>query len=120
MLLNRYEDFLKKTVSIIEVFSYTISIIIIAISIVYSVLNYIKEYANPTKAYFDTRLILGESISLALSFILSVEILKLFYIKSYRQLVMLASLVLLKLIISYYLTVEIESTPKQFKPYQMN
>jgi len=120
MVLNRYEDFLKNSISIIEVFSYTISVIIIAISIVYSVFNYVKEYTNPTKAYFDTRLILGESISLALSFILSIEILKLFYIKNYKQLVMIASLVLLKLIISYYLTVEIENIPKQFKPHQIN
>jgi len=116
MLLNKYEDFLKNSVSIIEIFSYTISVIIIAVSIVYSVVNYVKEYKNPTKAYFDTRLILGESISLALSFILSVEILKLFYIKSYKQLVMIVSLVLLKLTISYYLTSEIESTPKKFQP----
>jgi len=120
MLLNKYEDFLKNSVSIIEIFSYTISVIIIAISIIYSVLNYVKEYNNPTKAYFHTRLILGESISLALSFILSVEILKLFYVKSYKQLVMIVSLVLLKLTISYYLTTEIETTPKIFQPKQMN
>ena len=120
MLLNKYEDFLKNSVSIIEIFSYTISVIIIAISIVYSVVNYVKEYNNPTKAYFDTRLILGESISLALSFLLSVEILKLFYVKSYKQLVMIISLVLLKLIISYYLTSEIKSTPKKFKPSIMS
>ena len=101
--LNKYEDFLKSSVLIIEVFTYTISVIIIALSIVFSVLNYIKEFNHPTRAFYDTRLILGESVSLALSFILSVEILRLFYVKTYKQLVMIVSLCLLKLIISYFL-----------------
>ena len=102
-LLNNYDGFLKNTITIIEALAYTIAIIIISFSILKSIVNYIKEYNNPVRDFYDTRLILGESLSLALTFILSVEVLKLFYIKSYKQLVMIVSLVLLKLLISYYL-----------------
>ena len=111
IFLNNYENFLKNSVLAIEVFTYTISIIIIGLSIIYSVLNYVKEFHNPTKAFYDTRLILGESVELALSFILCVEILKLFYVKTYKQLVMIVSLCLLKLTITYFLSYEIKTSP---------
>ena len=111
-LLNNYDDFLKNTVTIIEVFVYTISIIIIVLSIIISVVNYAREFNRPTKAFYDTRLILGQSVSLALSFILSVEILRLFYVKTYKQLIMIISLCSLKLLISYFLSYEIDTTPK--------
>ena len=111
-LLNNYDGFLKNTITVIEALAYTIAIIIISFSIFKSIVNYIQEYNNPVKDFYDTRLILGESLSLALTFILSVEVLKLFYIKSYKQLVMIVSLVLLKLLISYFLEYEIKTTPK--------
>ena len=112
LLLNNFNDFLQDVVSIIQIFAYTISVIIIGLSIINSVVNYIQEYNYPTKAFYDTRLILGESITLALSFILSIEVLKLFYVKNYKQLIIIVTLVLLKLGISYFLDYEIRSTPK--------
>jgi uncharacterized membrane protein len=112
-----YENYLKNSVEIIEIFTYTISVIIILLSVFYSIFTLGKEINNYEKAFNDTRLILGESISLALSFILSVEILKIFYIKTYKQLVIIASLTLLKLVINYYLLNEIEKDkPQKPKP----
>jgi len=110
--LESYENFLKGSVTVIEVFSYTISVIIIGVSVVYSVFTYITEYKQPEIALADTKLILGESIALALSFILAIEILKIFYIKTYKQLVIIISLILLKLTINYFLLNEIEKTIK--------
>jgi uncharacterized membrane protein len=110
--LESYENFLKGTVTIIEIFAYTISVIIIGISVVYSLFTYITEYKHPQIAFADTKLILGQSIALALSFILSIEILKIFYIKTYKQLVIIVSLTLLKLTINYFLLNEIEKTIK--------
>jgi uncharacterized membrane protein len=115
-----YSNFLQNSVSIIEIFIYTISVIIILLSVLYSIFILGKEINDYEKAFEDTRLILGESISLALTFILSVEILKIFYIKTYKQLVIIASLTLLKLVINYYLLNEIEKDkdqkPKSQKP----
>jgi uncharacterized membrane protein len=111
--LNNYENFLKNSVLIIEVFTYTISVIIISISVIYSAFIYIYEYKNIQQAFEDSRLFLGESISLSLSFILAVEILKIFYIKSYKQLIIIVSLTLLKLTINYFLLNEIDKVTKK-------
>ena len=43
-------------------------------------------------------------IAIALSFILGVEILKLFYIKTYKQLIIVATLVAIKLFVRNYKT----------------
>jgi uncharacterized membrane protein len=111
-LLHGYEKFLQKIVSIIEIVAYSFSVIIITISIFVSIFIYIMEYKNPEKSFVDTRINLGEAISLALSFILSVEILKIFYIKTYKQLIIVASVTLLKLTINKYLLQEINDALK--------
>jgi uncharacterized membrane protein len=111
-LLNGYEKFLQKIVSVIELVAYSFSVIIITISIFVSIFIYIMEYKNPEKSFVDTRINLGEAISLALSFILSVEILKIFYIKTYKQLIIVASVTLLKLTINKYLLQEINDALK--------
>ena len=88
--------------------TYTIAVIIITISISKGIYIYINEF-NTQKAYNDVRLILGESISLSLTFILCIEVLKVFYIKSYQQMILIVSLTLLKIIIGYYLEYEIST-----------
>lgn len=120
VFVKNYDMFLKNLVSIVEVFTYTVSIVIISISIVKSIINYIQEYNYTTNAFFDTRLILGQSISLALTFVLSVEVLRLFYVKSYKQLIIIATLVILKLFISYFLDIEIKTTPTNLLNYSTN
>jgi uncharacterized membrane protein len=105
--LIEYENVLKNGVTIMEVFTYSISVIIISISIVKAVAIYILEYNDVEKAFEDSRFFLGESVSLALSFILAVEILKIFYIKSYKQLIFVVVLTSLKLTVNYFLTKEL-------------
>ena len=98
-LYNKYKKLLKLIVNIVEILTYTIAITIIT----FSIYIYIIEFNYPEKSYNDTRNILGNAISLALSFILCIEVLKIFYIQTYHQLVMLVTLILLKIIIGYYL-----------------
>ena len=113
--LNGYEKFLQKIVSFVEIVAYSFSVIIITISIIVSIFIYIMEYKNPEISFVDTRINLGEAISLALSFILSVEILKIFYIKTYKQLIIVASVTLLKLTINKFLLEEIDDAIKNKK-----
>ena len=113
LTLQIYENYLKKIVSIFELFTYTISIIIIATSIIHSFFIYYHDYNNPLKMFDDIRLTLGESISLSLSYILSVEILKIFYIKTYKQLTIVVTVCLLKIIINNYLLNEIKDATKE-------
>jgi hypothetical protein len=111
--IDNYTDKLKNTVNIIEIFTYTISLLIIVISLVYSVFIFVKEINNISLAYNDVRLALGESISLALTFILAIEILKIFYVKTYKQLIIVVTLTLLKLVITYFLMIEIKEIQKK-------
>jgi len=111
--INNYSNHLKYIVSIIEIITYTVAVIIISISIIYSIFILVKEFNNVNLAFEDTRLSLGESISLALSFILAIEILKIFYIKNYKQLIIIVVLTLLKLTINYFLTFEIDNIQKK-------
>ena len=53
-----------------------------------------------------------KQISLLLSFVLAIEILKFFYVRSYRQLVIVASLGLLKITISYFMAQEMTKLKK--------
>jgi uncharacterized membrane protein len=61
----------------------------------------------------EAKIRLSNSISLALSFILSIEILKIYYIKTYKQLIIVSALVLLKLTVNYFLTLDINDAQKK-------
>jgi len=103
----KYKDFLEKGITIIQFISYTVSFILITISIFKSTIIYIVDYNKPQILFDKIKLTLSESSELALSFILSVEILKLFFINTYKQLVIILTLVVIKIIISYFLETEI-------------
>jgi uncharacterized membrane protein len=106
-----YQNLLFKGVNILQLISYTISFLLIAFGIIKSAFFYIDDYINlntdNTTSFNNARLVLGESSALALSFILGVEILKLFFIKTYKQLIIVVSLVIIKLLVSYFLLKEI-------------
>ena len=111
--VNRYTSALKSSISMIEIVTYTVSVLIIIVSIIKAIYIYIHESSNFEQAFIDTRSILGDAVSLALSFILCVEVLKFFYIKTYHQLVIVVVLTLLKLIIEFYLENQMPSEPTQ-------
>lgn len=115
--VEKYQNYLNNGIIIVQLLAYTISFLLITISIIRSIHTYIVEYIDPNvdtlTAFEHTRLDLGESCALALSFILGVEILKLFHIHTYKQLIIVVSLVGIKLLINYFLIKEIETTLKK-------
>ena len=106
-IIKNYDIFLEKCIYTVESIAYTISFILITLSIFKSIFIYIREYNKPIQAFMNTRLILGESVALSLSFILGIELLKLFYIKSYKQLIIVICLVLIKMLVTLFLLKEI-------------
>lgn len=108
-IIEKYQQILHDGIYIIQAIAYTISFLLISTSIIRSSYIYVSEYNNRLQAFMDTKLDLGESSALALSFILGVEILKLFYIKTYKQLIIVICLVAIKLLVSYFLINEIEN-----------
>jgi uncharacterized membrane protein len=111
-IVEKYKNSLHYGVYIIQIFTYTISFAIISISIVISSYIYFRNFTLQDKAYSITKLYLSRSISIALSFILGIEILRLFYIKTYKQLIFVATLVAIKLSVTYFLSKEIDKSKK--------
>lgn len=107
---SKFQEKLMTGVHIVQILAYSISFVLIFTSIIKSVCIYVLEYSNPLQAYVDTRLNLGEAVVLSLSFILGAEILKLFYINSYKQLIIVAGLVAIKLLVTYLLSNEIQKS----------
>tara|TARA_Y100000991_G_C21962697_1_gene345266 strand:+ start:1374 stop:1727 length:354 start_codon:yes stop_codon:yes gene_type:complete len=104
---------LRKT---IEYFDIIVSLIVLIIFSYNIILTSYTFFLNnsPLREKIDKKIHLIESISLSLSFILCIEILKIFYIKHYKQLIIVCSLVIIKLLISFFINHEIkEETKKQ-------
>jgi uncharacterized membrane protein len=114
---EKYQQILNIGINIIEIISYTISFLLISFGIIKSAYIYLIETINPNidsiRVFTDAKINLSESIALSLSFILGVEILKIFYIKSYKQLIFVVCLVLIKLLITYFLLQEIAKDSEQ-------
>jgi uncharacterized membrane protein len=105
-----YDKFLKDSIQLIVFLNYTIVVIIILISVIRAIYYYIKYFKyGSILSSVSGRIILGEAVSLALSFILSVEILRFFYVQSYKQLVIVVSFVFLKILINYFLQNQIKN-----------
>jgi len=114
-LLIIYQEFLKKGISIVQIIAYTVAFIIISINILKSMKFYILDYNNTQMAFDNIRLTLGKSCELALSFILGVEILRLFFVNTYKQLVIVITLVAIKIFISYFLEHELKHIRHKIK-----
>lgn len=105
--LNKLSNFLKLDINFLEILIYFLAVIIIVISVFQSTVAYFTDLIHKEDNIYMIKSNILENITLALSFILSIEILKIFYIKTYKQLIIVASLVALKLIINYFITLEI-------------
>jgi uncharacterized membrane protein len=118
--IDKYQSFLQKGIYITQSIGYTISFLFITFGIIKTFIFYTIQHiniqnnkkTNELTNFTNANLTLGESNALALSFILGVEILKLFYIKTYKQLVIVVTLVIIKLLVSYYLLKEIKEDVK--------
>ena len=83
------------------------------ISIYYYTLNFDKGEL----ATLEAKIKLSNAISLSLNFILTIEILKIYFIKTYKQLIIVSTLVILKLVLNYFLTLEIDDSQRKKKLY---
>lgn len=114
--IDKYEAILNTGTNTIKLIAYTISFLLITISIIKTAFIYVYEILDPVfddrTFFFNAKLNLGEATALALSFILGVEILRLLFIKTYKQLVFVVCLVFIKLIINWFLSREIDKISK--------
>jgi hypothetical protein len=123
-----YREFFNKNLKLIIEYI-EIFIIIIAITILFITISkvIIKYFYNINYSlnyeYIDIdkyKLFMLKQISFLLSFVLAIEILKIFYIRNYRHLVIIGSLGILKLIMSYYIAQEIDVLKNDIKLFNYN
>lgn len=110
-IIYNYIQNLNGAVNILQAVVYTISFLLISISTVKTIILYVSDYLNPNvndlATFNNARISLSESVVLSLSFITGVEILKLFDVKTYKQLIIVVCLVIIKLLVGFFLTKEI-------------
>ena len=107
---------LKLIIEYIEIAIIIFAIVILLISSSKVIFNYFYNISNSINDQYEDidtyKLFMLKQISLLLSFALAIEILKFFYVRSYRQLVIVASLGLLKITISYFMAQEMTELKK--------
>lgn len=107
---------LKLIIEYIEIAIIIFAIVILLISSTKVIFNYFYNISNSINDKYEDidtyKLFMLKQISLLLSFLLAIEILKIFYVRSYRQLVIVASLGLLKITISYFMAQEMTELKK--------
>lgn len=115
--LKNSQKILMKFISIVQFIAYIIAFLLISVGIINSFIHFIMYNLNSNMSYTSifkkTRLDLVEMLALSLSFILGAEILRLFYINSYKQLFILTWLVVIKLLLNYFLVREITQINKK-------
>ena len=108
-LLN---NFLKESVSYFEIIICFVVLILLFYNVFHTLYEtYLKKTNFSEK--IKSRIDLIYSISLSLSFILSVEVLKFLYIKTYKQLIIVGGIVVIKLVINFFLDKEIDEERKK-------
>ena len=105
----------KSLKNTIEYFDIIVSLTVLIIFTYNIILTSYKFYIinSPSVEKVTAKIKLMESISISLSFILCIEILRFFYIKNYKQLIIVSSLVMIKLLINYFLGKEIKEENKK-------
>jgi len=123
--IKEINECLKINVNILQSLIYFLAIIIISVGIVQTVIVYFKEIYldNILPATIDARIIIGESITLSLSFILGIEVLRTFYIRTFQQFFIIGAILFLRQFITYFLDKEVEfnyKKRKEFSNYKNN
>ena len=101
MTLNNLLSSLRKGIIGLEVVIYLAVMFLILRAFLVAVYQFVK-LKDISAWYEDTKLDFSYTISISLTMILSIEILKLFYIKSVHQIAIVGGITLLKLVINYF------------------
>ena len=107
---EKFHKFMLNVIIVLQVITYSTSAIIIIFCLFYAFYIGLTKYERPIEAFYSIRTILGESVALSLSFILCVQILKLFTVREYKELIIVSTLVALKLLVTYFVSNQIVST----------
>lgn len=116
---------IEKFVYLVITIIYIVIIFIIFFNSMYSLVLSIKTKKKfMTRIHFtgfsdyiynSSKIVLEEAISFSLSLILATEILRLLYIKTFRNLLFIACIIILKLVLNYFVRKDLEEEYKKNK-----
>ena len=102
-LVEIFNSYLHIGVDMVEIIIYLLVMIIIFKTIFVIILDGLRE---KELNYENTKLLINNAISICLSGIVFVEIMKLFYIKTYKQLGIIGGIIIIKMILLYFISQE--------------
>ena len=102
-LLQIFNSYLHIGVDLVEIVVYMLVILAIFRAIGLIVL---KVFEDKEINYQTIKILINNTISICLSGIVFVEIMKLFYIKTYKQLGIIAGIIIIKMILLYFISQE--------------
>lgn len=102
---------LEGSIIYLETFVYLMVLCLIIRSLIMSVYDFFVE-PDENKWYEDTKLNFSYTISVSLSAILLLEVLKLFYIKTAHQIFIVSGITILKLVINYFVESDLKELRK--------
>ena len=108
-------DVFKKmgaSIAYLEVIVYLSVLFLIVRSLIKAMYDFIVD-RDMNKWYEDTKLDFSYTISISLTSILFLEILKLFYIKTAHQIFIISGITALKLVINYFVESDLKELKKQ-------
>tara|TARA_Y100000389_G_scaffold84757_2_gene81439 strand:+ start:2113 stop:2454 length:342 start_codon:yes stop_codon:yes gene_type:complete len=106
-IIKKINNNLITIINYLEVITILFSIIILGITLVKSIYFYFTNLFDDDKIFDINKRIL-QNISFALSFILILELFKLFYIKHFKHLIIVISITLLKVILAFFIEKEVD------------
>jgi len=109
-LLEIFNSYLHIGVDVIEIIIYLLVIIAILHTIMSVVLIVLRNEVNK---YQNIKILINNTISVCLSGIVFVEIMKLFYIKTYKQLGIIAGIIIIKMVLLYFVSQEQNQEKKE-------
>lgn len=105
-----FNSYLHIGVDVVEIVVYILVILAIFHTIMSVVLTVLK---NETNKYQKIKILINNTISICLSGIVFVEIMKLFYIKTYKQLGIIAGIIIIKMVLLYFVSQEQKEQTKE-------
>ena len=118
--ITQVQHLFYKTINIVEFVVFIITFAVVVFGL-YQATNLYAQNAQPKDAaqslevFNEARLKLSETVILCLSFILAVEVLKLFFVKTFAQVAIVLCLVFTNLIVSYFTSIELSQSIQSIK-----
>ena len=107
MNINNIFKQLEKSIIYLETIIYIIVFILISRALLLMIVELFQD-KDINKWYLNTKLNFNYTVSISLTTILFLEILKLFYIKTTHQILIVSGIVILKLIINYFVEIDLK------------